>query len=455
MKGDVVNLIAVPFLIGSVPFALSVIIGNRFLKSYRESNKFVFWGGITASAFAGWTVSNMIMARYTESELFGAERECNVCDSDSQSFCGKCRNHKGSCCRCVGSSDWEEMQREFPEVPYDAESFDADWQTNDKFWKMLHEEHDYLFDENGMVTIPHKQLSEIAKEMGFDTESFNAFSIDKDDEGKIHIENKCDGCGKEFLLQTSSYIRDNERAGVMVYENLGNGETHEPTYSPYGDLLCKSCYKEDAEEDDFQRYNRGQGQLTYDAEGNMIKVSATLYPGFWEDICNGDESINDVDWDIESVKNAESKNDDLTKVKEYTNRIMEQDPTVMAEFGRFGLFKLLEHPTAGDLSPLLFYTPLMGGLLMRTPLSHVNEMNDELAEKLSKTMVKQIKQGTYFEDDDWADFLYDAESFSADSKRILMPVFKEPYMKGGKLDMKRGNDGKFRRRLVVPLEKNQ
>jgi hypothetical protein len=42
-----------------------------------------------------------------------------------------------------------------------------------------------------------------------------------------------------------------------------------------------------------------------------------------------------------------------------------------------------------------------------------------------------------------------AESFSADSK------FKEPYMKGGKLDMKRGNDGKFRRRLVVPLEKNQ
>ena len=57
---------------------------------------------------------------------------------------------------------------------YNAESFNADWQTNDKFWKMLHEEHDYLFDENGMVTIPHKQLSEIAKEMGFDTESFGA-----------------------------------------------------------------------------------------------------------------------------------------------------------------------------------------------------------------------------------------------------------------------------------------
>jgi hypothetical protein len=41
-----------------------------------------------------------------------------------------------------------------------------------------------------------------------------------------------------------------------------------------------------------------------------------------------------------------------------------------------------------------------------------------------------------------------AESFSADSK------FKPPYMKGDRLDTTRGNDGKFRRRLVVPLEKN-
>jgi len=100
-------------------------------------------------------------------------------------------------------------------------------------------------------------------------ESFNAFSIDKDDEGKIHIENKCDGCGKEFLFTDNGseiLTTAGGRAGVIVYENLGNGEIYEPTYSPYGDLLCKSCYKEDAEEDDFQRYNRGQGQLTYDAE---------------------------------------------------------------------------------------------------------------------------------------------------------------------------------------------
>jgi hypothetical protein len=137
-------------------------------------------------------------------------------------------------------------------------------------------------------------------------------------------------------------------------------------------LLCKACWKINKEEDE-NADSRGQGQ--YGAE-------------------------------------------DLTKVKEYTNRIMEQDPTVMAEFGRFGLFKLLEHPTAGDLSPLLFYTPLMGGLLMRTPLSHVDEMNDELAKKLSETMVKQIKQGTYFEDDDWANFLYDAESFNAEMEEL-------------------------------------
>ena len=48
---------------------------------------------------------------------------------------------------------------------------------------------------------------------------------------------------------------------------------------------------------------------SFNAEGNMIKVSATLTPDFWEDVMNGDESINEVDWDIENAEsfNAESK----------------------------------------------------------------------------------------------------------------------------------------------------
>ena len=48
---------------------------------------------------------------------------------------------------------------------------------------------------------------------------------------------------------------------------------------------------------------------SFNAEGEMIKVSATLTPDFWEDIMNGDESINEVDWEIESAEsfNAESK----------------------------------------------------------------------------------------------------------------------------------------------------
>jgi len=51
-----------------------------------------------------------------------------------------------------------------------AESFNADWQTNDKFWEMLYEEHEYLFDEDGMVDYPMEQLAEIAKDMGFGAE---------------------------------------------------------------------------------------------------------------------------------------------------------------------------------------------------------------------------------------------------------------------------------------------
>ena len=71
----------------------------------------------------------------------------------------------------------------------DAESFSADWQTNDKFWNMLYEEHEYLFDEDGMVDYPTEQLAAIAKDMGFDAESFSAesqklgiiYRIDRDD----------------------------------------------------------------------------------------------------------------------------------------------------------------------------------------------------------------------------------------------------------------------------------
>jgi len=94
-------------------------------------------------------------------------------------------------------------------------------------------------------------------------ETFGAFSIDEDDEGKIHIENKCDGCGKELHLTQNTDIIGGNRAGAIVYEKLDGITGHDyPEYSPYGDLLCKSCWKEEAEEDDSD--SRGQGQ--YDAE---------------------------------------------------------------------------------------------------------------------------------------------------------------------------------------------
>ncbi|MBT4662330.1 MAG: hypothetical protein HOC18_10565 [Candidatus Marinimicrobia bacterium] len=67
------SLIAVPFLIGSLPLLGSVAIGYNYLKSKRESNKYLFWGGISGFAFAGWMASNMIMTRYTESLDFDAE----------------------------------------------------------------------------------------------------------------------------------------------------------------------------------------------------------------------------------------------------------------------------------------------------------------------------------------------------------------------------------------------
>ena len=90
----------------------------------------------------------------------------------------------------------------------------------------------------------------------WDAETFGAFSIDKDDEGKIHIENKCDGCEKEFLFTQNSNIVGGNRAGAIVYENLDGITGHDyPEYSPYGDLLCKSCWKEGAE-NDWENFSR-------------------------------------------------------------------------------------------------------------------------------------------------------------------------------------------------------
>ena len=69
------SLIAIPFLIGSVPLGLAVVGANHFLKDKRKTNKFLYWGGITASAFGGWVVSNMLMTRYVESEVLSAEQK--------------------------------------------------------------------------------------------------------------------------------------------------------------------------------------------------------------------------------------------------------------------------------------------------------------------------------------------------------------------------------------------
>lgn len=75
---------------------------------------------------------------------------------------------------------------------------------------------------------------------------------------------KCHGCEKRFSYTTNPNIIGYERAGIIIYEQISEDKIDYPLWSPYGDLLCKSCWKEQAEEDDFQRYNRGQGQVGYE-----------------------------------------------------------------------------------------------------------------------------------------------------------------------------------------------
>lgn len=86
-------------------------------------------------------------------------------------------------------------------------------------------------------------------------ETFESFSIDRDDEGKLHIENKCDGCGKQFSLTTNPNLIGYERAGAIVYEDVDGDYFYFPTYNSYDDLLCKSCHEAYVEDERYGAEN--------------------------------------------------------------------------------------------------------------------------------------------------------------------------------------------------------
>ena len=125
---------------------------------------------------------------------------------------------------------------------------------------------------------------------------------------------------------------------------------------------------------------------------------------------------------------AESKNtgsDTLAKVKKYTKSIMEQNPTLLEERGKYGLF---EHPTQGDLYPIMFYTPAHGGIIFNSGWGDTDEFSIEYCRRLEKEALKAIKNGTFYTDDDWSDKAYGAESFNAESNTHCKNTYCElPY----------------------------
>ena len=238
---------------------------------------------------------------YQPAQDYGAETSFSADTLDE--FCASCGEHKaegcGGChaaeedivCPSCGSDNWGEQEgyscRDCDRVfnPYNAESDAATYapsndpdMVNSIPTEPTNAEADlfgaesknkWVKGKNGKFYVLRKKTGHMVTH---NAESFNAFSIAQMKGGKIHIENKCDGCGKEFHLTENTNIIGGNRAGAIVYEKLYNSfynTGHDyPEYSPHGDLLCKSCYKEGAEDDDFQRYNRGQGQ--YDAESKAM-----------------------------------------------------------------------------------------------------------------------------------------------------------------------------------------
>ena len=129
------------------------------------------------------SVINMFKDSDFNKKGFSAERECMICRhyGDNKDFCKGCGNCGASdCCRCVGSSDWEEMQREFPDVPYGAEMVPIsedeelyavydDAGHHHGFIEMDDDEEDDAID----IDITDEEMNEVA-EVRLDSESFNA-----------------------------------------------------------------------------------------------------------------------------------------------------------------------------------------------------------------------------------------------------------------------------------------
>jgi hypothetical protein len=104
------SLIAVPFLIGSLPILGSVAIGYNYLKSKKDS-KYLYWGGLTASAFVGWSLSTILYAKYAES----VAKSVILGSEEPTFYCKKCGDD--SCCiDCC-------------ELLHSAESFSAEYKT--------------------------------------------------------------------------------------------------------------------------------------------------------------------------------------------------------------------------------------------------------------------------------------------------------------------------------------
>jgi hypothetical protein len=363
MKGNAVNLIAVPFLIGSVPLALSVIIGNRFLKSYRESNKFVFWGGITASAFAGWTVSNMIMARYTESELFNAEW-----DEDDESYecswCGK-EVKKGDKFYFI----------------------DGAW-TTDALCVSCKEEGDDEDYEWGDLNI---------EEGSFEAESYSA------EIGWVKTPAK--GQHKAYMTRNRNAWRKS-KIGTAMIDHISGGQ------SPIVDVIIYPAFGEEPKDKEYD----------YD-------LFAVAENGHWRHIVSADLGYVEPTNANFSADSKWVKTPAKGQHKAYMTR--NRNAWRKSKIGT-----MIDHISQSPIVDVIIY-PAFG---------------EEPKDKEYDYDLFAVAENGHWRHIVRADLGYvepTNANFSADSK------FKEPYMKGGKLDMKRGNDGKFRRRLVVPLEKNQ
>ena len=474
------SLIVVPFLIGSLPLLGSVAIGYNYLKSKKDS-KYLYWGGLTASAFVGWSLSTILYAKYAESVaksvILGAEeaKMCKTCGEHEESgYCDSCDSCYGICecddCDCYTCRDAESFEAQAPrghklmtaalgkKIPkmesQDALGDDAIVYAHyfnpygiGEWWILEWDGKDEMF---GYADLGYPELGYISLS---ELESLSIGGMELPIERDLHWQEKTLGevkgglkssygaeeipeyekyKGNDLIIEEDTFLK-----GKWTLSSWGQGSDE------YGNLYERKDGTIDPP------YYRPRGN--YDTKEEAIKsnptakvLGAETYEDSWEKgvirLALGSGCFSDgyAEW-VERQIDGPSSTLNNPRYKEIISKRW--------GFDADGVGTITDNARREwDKSDKILDTLSDSDEFTQAEALSWLIDNGHLREEEMWGVI--IELGDWLDENSDVDFDLDAESFSAESKYI------KPYDKAKGFDLKRDNQGRYRRQLVIPLKKD-